>query len=183
MQDIIDSQEKLESLIATVRKAQKEFATFTQEQVDKIFFEASSRPLFAKDKLKDGEEIPRISAVSDYRPDRTLNRNSFPMTDDELSPSRISCICGDTKTDITLSDCPADSRGVLSHLYQAYTTLLDEAGSYGYLCSFDIPSKELAGKSKISVTLQSDDGFSVFGRKSGRFPVGIYVVPSEKNNE
>ncbi len=41
MQDIIDSQEKLESLIATVREAQKKFASFSQEQVDKIFFEAS----------------------------------------------------------------------------------------------------------------------------------------------
>ena len=41
MQDIIDSQEKLESLIATVREAQKKFASFSQEQVDKIFFEAA----------------------------------------------------------------------------------------------------------------------------------------------
>ena len=48
MQDIIDSQEKLESLIATVRKAQKEFATFTQEQVDKIFFEASKAANMAR---------------------------------------------------------------------------------------------------------------------------------------
>ena len=48
MQDIIDSQEKLENLIATVRKAQKEFATFTQEQVDKIFFEASKAANMAR---------------------------------------------------------------------------------------------------------------------------------------
>jgi len=41
MQDIIDSQEKLEGLIDTVREAQKKFASFSQEQVDKIFFEAS----------------------------------------------------------------------------------------------------------------------------------------------
>ena len=41
MQDIIDSQEKLEGLIATVREAQKKFASFSQEQVDEIFFEAS----------------------------------------------------------------------------------------------------------------------------------------------
>ena len=48
MQDIIDSQEKLENLIAIVRKAQKEFATYTQEQVDKIFFEASKAANMAR---------------------------------------------------------------------------------------------------------------------------------------
>ena len=48
MQDIIDSQEKLEGLIATVRKAQKEFASFSQEQVDKIFFEASKAANIAR---------------------------------------------------------------------------------------------------------------------------------------
>nr|MCR4778695.1 bifunctional acetaldehyde-CoA/alcohol dehydrogenase [Lachnospiraceae bacterium] len=39
--EIIDSIEKLQNEIARVRKAQKEFSTFTQEQVDKIFFEAA----------------------------------------------------------------------------------------------------------------------------------------------
>ena len=39
--EIVDSTEKLESAIASVREAQKVFATYTQEQVDKIFFAAS----------------------------------------------------------------------------------------------------------------------------------------------
>ena len=39
--EIIDSIEKLQNEIARVRKAQKKFSTFTQEQVDKIFFEAA----------------------------------------------------------------------------------------------------------------------------------------------
>ena len=41
MQEIVDSQEKLEELISSVREAQKKFASFSQAQVDKIFFEAS----------------------------------------------------------------------------------------------------------------------------------------------
>ena len=48
MQDIIDSQEKLEALIKTVREAQKKFASFSQEQVDKIFFEASKAANMAR---------------------------------------------------------------------------------------------------------------------------------------
>ena len=39
---IVDGVEKLEEAIARVRRAQKEYATFTQEQVDKIFFAAAT---------------------------------------------------------------------------------------------------------------------------------------------
>ncbi|HOJ48298.1 MAG TPA: bifunctional acetaldehyde-CoA/alcohol dehydrogenase [Bacillota bacterium] len=39
---VIDSVEKLNEAIAQVRKAQKIFSTYTQEQVDKIFFAAAS---------------------------------------------------------------------------------------------------------------------------------------------
>ncbi len=39
--EIIDSVEKLEAEIERVRKAQQEFSTYTQEQVDKIFFAAA----------------------------------------------------------------------------------------------------------------------------------------------
>ena len=38
---VVDSVEKLEDTIARVREAQKKFAEFTQEQVDKIFFAAA----------------------------------------------------------------------------------------------------------------------------------------------
>ena len=39
--NVIDSVERLEEAIARVRNAQKVFATYTQEQVDRIFFEAA----------------------------------------------------------------------------------------------------------------------------------------------
>ena len=38
---IVDSSEKLKNLIDNVKKAQKEFATYTQERVDKIFLSAA----------------------------------------------------------------------------------------------------------------------------------------------
>ena len=40
--EIIDSVEKFEQEIARVREAQKKFAHYTQEQVDKIFLAAAS---------------------------------------------------------------------------------------------------------------------------------------------
>ena len=39
--EIVDSVEQFEKLLSSVREAQKVFATYTQEQVDKIFFEAA----------------------------------------------------------------------------------------------------------------------------------------------
>ena len=40
--EIVDSVEKLEAAIADVRAAQQQFATYTQEQVDKIFLAAAT---------------------------------------------------------------------------------------------------------------------------------------------
>ena len=40
--EIIDGVEALEAKIASVKEAQKEFAKFSQEQVDKIFLAAAS---------------------------------------------------------------------------------------------------------------------------------------------
>lgn len=48
MQTIVDSQESLEKLIEKVRQAQREFASFSQEQVDKIFFEAAKQANMAR---------------------------------------------------------------------------------------------------------------------------------------
>ena len=39
--DIVDSVETLERKIAEVKRAQQEFSTYSQEQVDKIFFAAA----------------------------------------------------------------------------------------------------------------------------------------------
>ena len=41
VQNIVNSEETLDELIKKVREAQKKFSTFTQQQVDKIFFEAA----------------------------------------------------------------------------------------------------------------------------------------------
>ena len=41
MSNIINSVERLTAKMNAMKEAQKEFATYTQEQVDKIFFEAA----------------------------------------------------------------------------------------------------------------------------------------------
>ena len=47
-QFIVDSTEKLEELIKRVRKAQAEFAEFTQEKVDEIFKAAATAACAAR---------------------------------------------------------------------------------------------------------------------------------------
>ncbi len=46
--EIIDSVEKLEAELAKIRKAQKEFSTYTQEQVDRIFLAAAKAANMAR---------------------------------------------------------------------------------------------------------------------------------------
>ena len=46
--EIVDSVEKLEAALSRVREAQRIFATYTQEQVDKIFLAAASAALQQK---------------------------------------------------------------------------------------------------------------------------------------
>ena len=55
--EIIDNVEALEAKMKAMREAQKIFATFTQEQVDKIFYEAA----MAANK----QRIPLASGVGD----------------------------------------------------------------------------------------------------------------------
>ena len=43
---IVDNAESFEAALARVREAQKIFATYTQEQVDKIFLAAATAVLF-----------------------------------------------------------------------------------------------------------------------------------------
>ncbi|MCI1665050.1 MAG: bifunctional acetaldehyde-CoA/alcohol dehydrogenase [Atopobiaceae bacterium] len=63
---VIDSVDALTARIATMRKAQAEFAKFTQEQVDKIFFEAAMAANKARIPLaKDAVEETGMGVVED----------------------------------------------------------------------------------------------------------------------
>ena len=110
-----------------------------------------------------------------YKVDRGANPNSFFMTDGMTDESAISVYAEQTRlADIRLPDCPADCRGRLSWHYQAADDLLDEAGSYGYLCHVTIPNKVLRQlPESFMLTIRSKQGFSLFGRKSGRYPTAL----------
>ena len=146
-----------------------------------IVFEASTREPMTHDFPSDGEEKVDISYMLGYRCDPGANRNSFKQTDEVPYPGKLEvCIDGEVIASRLLSDCPADSRGALSHHYQAVDNLLDEAGTYGDLIEVVIPSRVLMGlqeKDSFTLTIRAAEeaGLSLFGRKSGRYGIGVVI--------
>ncbi len=117
-----------------------------------------------------------------YRCDPGANKNSFPQTDETPYPGKVTVsIDGKTVTTVLIPDAPADTRGALSHHYQPVDNLLDEAGSYGTLVDVKIPSSILLGlrdKDSFTLTFTTDEesGLSLYGRKSGRYGMGIILL-------
>lgn len=106
------------------------------------------------------------------------NPNSFYQTDPQTVSSKLILSFADMGSAVFgLADSPADSRGCLSWHYQAADNRLDEAGSFGYLCSATLDGN-MADRlpETFTIRLQSRDGFSVFGRRSGRYPVGFELI-------
>lgn len=143
-------------------------------------FEASTKEEMTKDRTdgKEADGAVDISYMLGYRVDRGANPNCFYMTDETLYPGTLTVSVEGREIDIfSLPDSPADSRGCLSHFYQPSDDRLEETGSYGYLCFAVIPETMAAALPEtFTVSLKADHGLSVFGRKSGRYPVAIDVT-------
>ena len=147
-----------------------------------LYLEASTRVTLSRDfPEKHDENRIDLNYMLGYRCDAGMNRNTFPQTDETMNPGTLEILCDGKKIcETVLPDCPADSRGALSHHYQANDRLLDEAGTYGTLVKVMFPSKLLlALKRKDSFTLtfrmKDDAGLSLYGRKSGRYGIGIVL--------
>ena len=139
--------------------------------------EASARPTYRRD-LPGGED-KHISFSAVQRLDPAEKPNSFPMTDEHPTPTvTLTVGIGEhIREDIPLPYAPADCRGILSHLYQPCATRIDEAGSYGELITVRVDGKQAAELPEcFTVTLTSDGGLSLFGRRSGRYPCAIDIT-------
>ncbi len=148
----------------------------------RIVFEASTRSPMTHDfpEKRVSDEVD-ISYMLGYRCDPGANPNSFAQTDETCHPGIVRVLAdGLPVGECYLPDDPADSRGALSHHYQKVDNLLDEAGSYGYLSDIRIPSAvllKLKEKASFRLTLEtaSGAGLSLFGRKCGRYGIGIVL--------
>ncbi|UJF35777.1 hypothetical protein [Paenibacillus hexagrammi] len=108
------------------------------------------------------------------------NPNTYYMTDDERHESRVNVLIdGECIGSFVLPDDPADCRGVLSRHYQPAVDLLDEAGSYGYLCKVRVPSRlaaRLDRNRRFTLELKADEGgIALYGRNAGRYPIDLCI--------
>lgn len=121
-----------------------------------------------------------------YRCDPGANPSSFTQTDQVKHSGMLEILIDGIPCDaVYLPDCPADSRGALSHHYQEADNHLDEAGSYGTLCDVQIPSAlllRLKEKKSFTLTFRTTDGsgLSLFGRQSGRYGIGVILHATEQ---
>lgn len=104
------------------------------------------------------------------------NPNSYYQTDENRYPSDVTIHVGNASKTFNLPDAPADSRGCLSWHYQTFDNKNDEAGSYGYFCEMKITADTLDELPEcFLVTFESENNFSLYGRKSGRYPISVEI--------
>ena len=145
-----------------------------------VRFEASSKEELTKDRPDSipSENKADMDYLLGYRVDRGANPNSFYQTDPAQYPATLKLSFGGEKTvAFSLPDDPADSRGCLSWHYQAVDNRLDEAGSYGWYCSaaLDADAADRLPET-FTLRLESQEGFSLFGRRSGRWPLAFEIA-------
>ncbi|MGC6586728.1 glycoside hydrolase family 2 protein [Paenibacillus sp. Dod16] len=145
-----------------------------------IFFEAGAKRLLVRNIEGARHRTHGIDFMHGASADVEYNPSTYYMTDEELHESRVSVWVDDVQIgEAVLADDPADSRGVLSWHYQAVHNLLEEAGSYGYLCQAQVPGRlaaELDRKRSFRLELRAEEGgMSLYGRNAGRYPIDLLV--------
>lgn len=142
-----------------------------------LVFEASAREEFSHDHPENlRDDVRDANYMLGYKVDRGENKNCYYMTDETPYPTNLVVTVNDKIMKTQLADAPADARGCLSWHYQENDRKLDEAGSYGYLVSMMIPADSVGEDKTLKIEMQSDCGFALYGRKSGRYPTGLRVV-------
>ncbi|MCE5346258.1 MAG: glycoside hydrolase family 2 [Bacteroidales bacterium] len=147
-----------------------------------LIFEASAKKLNGKD-MDEKNKMEGDYMLGKGAHDPSQNPNSYPMTDTYKYPSKVN-VQADGKAigEVYLEDDPADHRGILSWHSQLKNKKLNEAGTFGYLCSFNIPVELLKNlKSKeIVIRFSVDDslpgGLAIYGERFGRYPVDPSLV-------
>ena len=145
-----------------------------------FLIELSAKELFVKD--RDEKEKTNGDFMLGAKASPSGNPNSYPMTDETLFPSIINIsINGESALTTTLTDDPADHRGVLSWHHQLKDKKLREAGSYGYLVKVPISKKQLKaaidkGELIINIKTEGNGGVAVYGKSFGRYPLDPSLV-------
>lgn len=163
--------------------------------------ELSSRAIQGK-YMREGDDLiytgKHFPDIGEKAFDSGYGFNTFPMTDGKKHTSEVAItLNGKSAQTVSLSDDPADHRGLLSWLNQIRPESmawedrneedweLEEAGSYGYRVSKKFGTdaikqalKDKVFRVKLEVNESSDTsgGLAVYGEKFGRYPLGPTVI-------
>jgi len=173
------------------------------DKVESIEFRAELASRYPQEKYLEEGDAERIgmTVVSEKGRIPGYGKNSYPQTDEKLHGSLLKVTANDQIiAELELPDDPADHQGILSWKNQEPGNewgseekkpwLLDEAGSYGYLVKADLDEltlKEALKAGKVSIRLlvsESSDnrgGLSVYGAKSGKYPMDLSLIIGMKN--
>jgi hypothetical protein len=151
-----------------------------------LVFEAGAKLILPKDKEKTVTKAIDLDFMHGATPDPGMNPSTYYMTDEHKHPSVVVLsIDHEVVERISISDDPADSRGVLSWHYQRNDRRLEEAGSYGYLHTISVPSRLIGaikrqGGFTLRLEVETDlaeftGGLALYGRNAGRYPIDLMV--------
>ena len=103
------------------------------------------------------------------------------QTEPEKYPSDVTISVNGVEVEtLTLPDCPADARGVLTYIHE-------NLGNYGYLCRVQLDKETcLNGDSIDSLTVryavkgnaENRGGLMLYGNRRGRYPTAPHVLIS-----
>ena len=103
------------------------------------------------------------------------------QTEPEKHPSDVTISVNGTEVEtLTLPDCPADARGVLTYIHE-------NLGNYGYLCRVQLDKETcLNGDSTETITVRYEvkgnaknkGGLTLYGNRRGRYPTVPHILIS-----
>ena len=103
------------------------------------------------------------------------------QTEPEKHPSDVTISVNGTEVEtLTLPDCPADARGVLTYIHE-------NLGNYGYLCRVQLDKETcLNGDSTETITVryevkgnaENKGGLTLYGNRRGRYPTVPHILIS-----
>lgn len=100
------------------------------------------------------------------------------QTEPEKYPSDVTISVNGIEIEtVTLPDCPADARGVLSYIH-------GQPGIYGYLCRVELEpatclnstTDTLTVRYEVKADAENRGGFALYGNRLGRYPTAPHII-------
>ena len=120
------------------------------------------------------DEITKMELVFEASSSNGGSRQTEP----EKHPSDVSISVNGTEVEtLTLPDCPADARGVLTYIHE-------NLGNYGYLCRVQLDKETCLNENsteaitvryEVKGNAENKGGLTLYGNRRGRYPTAPHI--------